>query len=304
MGETTTNGPAPPRLTAPPGACDTHMHFYNARFPAAPSALITPPDAWIDDYAAVQRRLGLERVVIVQPTTYGLDNACQLEALKAFGDSARIVIVADTATSDAELERLDALGARGIRFHMLPGGAVPWEILDEMAARVHALGWHVQVQMNGRDLPERAELLKCLPGGLVIDHVGRFEDPVARYEKFRDRFGHVLRCDIHRYFPAIDHAVLKAEVRRRIACARTLWLADTIIDGSNRQEPVHAYYAGDDLFTPWERRRGLPTCLREAALAKAGRQPDQPVLRQHLPGRPRSLLQGGAAGQGIRALRR
>jgi hypothetical protein len=127
---------------------------------------------------------------------------------------------------------------------------------------------------------------------------------VARYEKFRDRFGHVLRCDIHRYFPAIDHAVLKAEVRRRIACARTLWLADTIIDGSNPQEPVHAYYAGDDLFTPWERRRGLPTCLREAALAKAGRQPDQPVLRQHLPGRPRSLLQGGAAGQGIRALRR
>ena len=81
---------------------------------------------------------------------------------------------------------------------------------------------------------------------------------VARYERFRDRHRHVLRCDIHRYFPAIDHAILKADLRRRIACERTLALADRIIDGSNRQEPVHLLFPGDDLFTPFERRRGLP----------------------------------------------
>lgn len=81
---------------------------------------------------------------------------------------------------------------------------------------------------------------------------------VARYEQFRDRFRHVLRCDIYRYFPAIDHAILKQDLRRRIACERTLQLADTIIDGSNLQEPVSLYYPGDDLFTPFERRRGLP----------------------------------------------
>ena len=81
---------------------------------------------------------------------------------------------------------------------------------------------------------------------------------VARYETFRDRFAHVLRCDIYRYFPAIDHQILKAELRRRIACPRTLALADRIIDGSNPQEPVELYYPGDDLFTPFERRRGLP----------------------------------------------
>ena len=39
---------------------------------------------------------------------------------------------------------------------------------------------------------------------------------VARYERFRDRFRHVLRCDIYRYFPAIDHAILKRDLRRRI----------------------------------------------------------------------------------------
>jgi retron-type reverse transcriptase len=81
---------------------------------------------------------------------------------------------------------------------------------------------------------------------------------VARYERFRDRSAHVLRCDIYRYFPSIDHAILKADLRRRIACERTLWLIDAIIDGSNPQEPVHLHYPGDDLFTPWARRRGLP----------------------------------------------
>ncbi len=81
---------------------------------------------------------------------------------------------------------------------------------------------------------------------------------LARYEHYRDRFRHVLRADIYRYFPSIDHAVLKADLRRRIACERTLWLCDTIIDGSNPQEEVMLHFAGDDLFTPLERRRGLP----------------------------------------------
>ena len=81
---------------------------------------------------------------------------------------------------------------------------------------------------------------------------------IARYERFRDRHRWVLRCDIYRYFPAIDHEILKADLRRRIACERTLWLADRIIDGSNSQEAVNLYYPGDHLFTPFQRRRGLP----------------------------------------------
>ena len=81
---------------------------------------------------------------------------------------------------------------------------------------------------------------------------------VVRYERFRNRFGAVLRCDVFRYFPAIDHEILKADVRRRVRCERTLRLADAIIDGSNPQEPVHRHYPGDDLLTPLERRRGLP----------------------------------------------
>ena len=81
---------------------------------------------------------------------------------------------------------------------------------------------------------------------------------VARYEKFRDRSRYVLRCDIFRYFHTIDHEILKRDLRRRLACERTLDLADRIIDGSNPQEPVYQLFPGDDLLTPLERRRGLP----------------------------------------------
>jgi len=81
---------------------------------------------------------------------------------------------------------------------------------------------------------------------------------VRRYEQYRDRFSHALRCDIYRYFPAIDHEVLKADLRRRIGCAATLRVLDRIIDGSNPQEPVEVFFPGDDLFTPSNRRRGLP----------------------------------------------
>ena len=168
-----------PRLIAPKGTCDTHMHFYNAKFPTAPTALITPSDAWVDEYRLLQKRLNLQRVVIVQPTTYGFDTSCQLAAMKVFGDNARGVTVVDNSTSNAELDRLTRLGVRGTRFHMLPGGVVPWDMLEEVAARVHHFGWHIQLQMNGREFPQWEAVLKRLPGMLVVDHVGRFMGPVS-----------------------------------------------------------------------------------------------------------------------------
>jgi reverse transcriptase-like protein len=81
---------------------------------------------------------------------------------------------------------------------------------------------------------------------------------IRAYERYRDCNAHVLRCDIYRYFPSIDHAILKAAFRRRIACGRTLALMDAVVDGSNAQEPVDLHFPGDDLFEPHRRRRGLP----------------------------------------------
>jgi len=98
--------------------------------------------------------------------------------VRQLGDQARAVVVVDDSVTTGELERLSAAGARGVRFHMLPGGALPWEILDSVADRVAEFGWHVQLQLNGRELADRASALMSLPCPLVIDHIGRFTPPV------------------------------------------------------------------------------------------------------------------------------
>lgn len=159
------------------GACDTHMHFYDAAFPTAADAVLRPPDASIDDYRRVQRDLETDRVVVVQPTTYGMDNRCQLRAMAALGRAARGVMVVDSTTGGEELERLTRLGVRGARFHMLPGGAVGWDELEPTAAAIAEFGWHVQLQLDGNELPTHLDRLLALPTDLVVDHVGRFMPP-------------------------------------------------------------------------------------------------------------------------------
>ncbi len=155
------------------------MHVYEDRFPLVPQATFKPPHAPLGDYRAVQRALGLSRSVIVQPSGYGFDNRCTLEALGELGDSARGVAIVPTDVADAELERLTRAGVRGIRYFLLPGGLLPWESLEPMAARVARFGWHVQLQFDGRELPRYEAMLARLPVPLVIDHNGKFLEPVA-----------------------------------------------------------------------------------------------------------------------------
>jgi len=71
-------------------------------------------------------------------------------------------------------------------------------------------------------------------------------------------FPYVLCVDFCKFFPSIDHAMIKRQFRRVIRCRRTLWLLDLIVDASNPQEPAEWYFPGDDLWTPFNRRRGIP----------------------------------------------
>lgn len=166
------------RLKAPPGACDTHMHIYDSRYPKAATAKIDPPDASLADYLKARAKLGIDRTVVVQPSVYGKDNSCLLDVMAAIGPSARGVAVVDETVSDAELERLTKLGVRGVRFFMLAGAPLPLEILETMASRVAAFGWHVQFQTDGRLLADLEPMLQRLPSTLSIDHVGKFLEPV------------------------------------------------------------------------------------------------------------------------------
>jgi retron-type reverse transcriptase len=81
---------------------------------------------------------------------------------------------------------------------------------------------------------------------------------VDRLTRFMQTNDYALKCDIKKYFPSIDHEILKGLIRRKIGCARTLWLIDLIIDGSNPQEEVSDCFPGDDLLTPAQRRKGVP----------------------------------------------
>lgn len=78
------------------------------------------------------------------------------------------------------------------------------------------------------------------------------------FTKFLRSSKYVLQADIQKYFPSIDHEILKTSIRQKIKCKDTLWLIDKIIDGSNEQEATNYYFGGDDLFSPYERRQGLP----------------------------------------------
>jgi D-galactarolactone isomerase len=126
----------------------------------------------------VQRELDLARTVVIQPTGYGFDNRCTLAALAALGPEARAVVVVAPAVAPAELQSLHDLGARGVRYMMLPGGVLPWSGLERTAAAIAALGWHIDLQLDGRELPLHEATLARLPCRLVIDHVGRFMGPV------------------------------------------------------------------------------------------------------------------------------
>jgi D-galactarolactone isomerase len=169
-----------PRVATPPGACDTHIHFYDfKRFPARPGTP-TPPDASVEDYRKFQAWLGLERAVVVQANAYGDNNTLAIDAVAALGgERARAVVVVRPGVAETELDRLSNAGARAVRFMALLGGTLSWDQMDEVAARVHPFGWHALVQLDGRELAEREAQIRRLPCPFVIDHIGKFLEPVG-----------------------------------------------------------------------------------------------------------------------------
>ena len=81
---------------------------------------------------------------------------------------------------------------------------------------------------------------------------------IHRCQHFLRQNNWYLKCDIQKYFPSIDHEILKQAIRQNIGCAKTLRLIDRVIDNSNPQEPIFDYFPLDNLFSRTERRHGLP----------------------------------------------
>ena len=169
-----------PLFAVPRGACDTHVHVYRKGASTVPNAIAAPEEDDVARYRAMRDELGLTRAVIVQPTAYGTDNSVTAEGIHELGRrDTRGVAVVDDQVTDTMLRDLTDAGFCGARFQMLAGGIIPWDQLDRIAARVDTCGWHVQLQLDGHDLPDREAQILAWPGQVVIDHIGKFLEPVV-----------------------------------------------------------------------------------------------------------------------------
>ncbi|CAN7744272.1 amidohydrolase family protein [Variovorax sp. LjRoot130] len=167
-----------PSRALPAGACDSHMHIFDPRFTPSPHWKRQPPCAEVAAYRQLQQRLGTSRTVVVNPSTYGTDNACMLDALEQLGDEARGVAVVGVDVDDAELERLNARRVCGLRVNFVTAqswGTTTAEMLRTLARRVARLGWHIQVFVHPEQLVELTPVLEALPTPLVVDHMARID---------------------------------------------------------------------------------------------------------------------------------
>lgn len=161
----------------PPGACDCHLHVIGPkrRFPLAEKRAYTPVDAPLEDLVSMQDALGLERLVLVQTSIFGTDNACMLDALERLGSArARAVAVPAADIAGSELDRWHALGVRGIRLNLASTG-VPDH--DAIVAAIGATakqcarnGWHIQFFLPPQVYAGLADVLSALPVPVVLDH--------------------------------------------------------------------------------------------------------------------------------------
>ena len=167
----------------PAYGCDCHVHVFGPfdRFPLDPKRAYTPGPASVEVLSALLKRLGLRRVVVVQASPQGDDNACLIDALQRINASgelqARGVAVISEQTSDAQLRDMHAVGVRGVRVNLESAGEHDPEVGKALmrwaAQRVAPYSWHVQTYTTLQVIASMADTLMELPVPVVIDHFGR-----------------------------------------------------------------------------------------------------------------------------------
>jgi 2-pyrone-4,6-dicarboxylate lactonase len=165
--------------------CDSHFHVFGPaeRYPYAGDLRYKPPHAPLSEYLKEAERLHIERYVFVQPSAYGRDNACMLDAMREVGPArCRGIVDIDENASDAALERLHAAGVRGVRVNVNP--IKPSEPgfsktllprIQELDARCAERGWMLDFLTPGwltRELFPIFEKLRC---AFSIAHMGMFQ---------------------------------------------------------------------------------------------------------------------------------
>jgi predicted TIM-barrel fold metal-dependent hydrolase len=174
-----------PDFRSPPGGCDAHFHVFGPaqRYPYGSDLRYTPPLAPLPELLALGGKLGLSRFVFVQPSAYGRDNRCMLDAMREAGaKSCRGIVDIDENAPDAELERMNALGVRGVRINLSPvkpfeSGFAPKLMprIARLASRCAEIGWQLDFLTPGWLTAELMPTLKRLRLDFTLAHFGMFQ---------------------------------------------------------------------------------------------------------------------------------
>jgi len=162
----------------PPLACDTHAHICGpaSHYPYWSGRIYTPPDCVLNDYRHLLATLGVERAVLVQPSVYATDNSALLDALREAGKNFRAVAVVDETIDADELQRMHALGVRGVRCNIVDivadKGKLPLAMLERLAAKIRRFGWHIELLMHADEFPEMDRAFADFPVDIVLGHLG------------------------------------------------------------------------------------------------------------------------------------
>jgi len=167
-----------PQFTVPAGACDSHVHVFeaDAKYPSVATPHYTLSDGNLGKLRRMAETLSLQRFVIVQPSYYGMNNRCMLDALAAAGPEARGVAMVDETVSERELTEMHAQGVRALRLDLFLRSN--WPTADVIAyiernvRRTRGLGWHVQFYTPGWVVRDLLPYLAGLDATFVIDHMG------------------------------------------------------------------------------------------------------------------------------------
>jgi 2-pyrone-4,6-dicarboxylate lactonase len=168
-----------PKLAAPPGACDTHLHVYGPfdRYPLVAERNYDPdPHSTLDDYLNVHRTLGLERAVIVTGSANGTNNEVTLDALLRMNGKFKGLALLDPDISEAELLRLKEVGFTGFRIKANGRGGLSFEATKRMTARTKGFGWHIEfMSQSMTEVINAVPFLNSLNVPYVLDHVAHAE---------------------------------------------------------------------------------------------------------------------------------
>jgi predicted TIM-barrel fold metal-dependent hydrolase len=165
-------------FAVPRGACDCHTHVFGnpQRFPFVPGRVYTPEPASVDEMRRLHRALHIDRVVIVQPSVYGTNNACTLDAIRQLGASARGIAVIDDTTADAALEEMQRAGIRGVRLNLATAGVTDPEVarrrFNVMGDRIKGRPWHIQMNTDLSIIDALHSAFAASAAPVVFDHFG------------------------------------------------------------------------------------------------------------------------------------